>query len=57
MAVVLLVRYFMICKTFSVENYVHDLDLDLWNGLKSAINMLMEKPYATFYLLAIAMFA
>ena len=36
---------------------VHDHNLDLSNGSISNINMPIERPYATFYLLAIAMFA
>ena len=36
---------------------MHDLDLDLWNGSMSNINMQMERSDATFYLLAIPMFS
>ena len=34
---------------------VHDLDLDLSNGSMSYTNMPLERPYATFLLLAVAM--
>ena len=35
----------------------HDLDLDLWTGSMSNINMPPGRPDAIFYLLAIAMLA
>ena len=36
---------------------MHDDGLDLENGPRSNVNMPTERPYATFYLLAIAIFA
>ena len=36
---------------------VHNLDLNLQNGPMSNINIPIERPYSTFYLLAISMFA
>ena len=43
-----------ICEMLSQN--IHDLDLDLWNGLRSNVNTQIERRYAYFYLLAIAMF-
>ena len=34
---------------------MHDLDLDLYNESMSNINVPMERPFAAFYLFAIAM--
>ena len=34
---------------------MHELDLDLYNGSMSNINMPKKRRYATFYVLAIAM--
>ena len=36
---------------------MHGLVLDIYNGPRSDVNMLIGMPYATLYLLAIAMFA
>ena len=36
---------------------MRDLDLDIYNGPRSNINMLIESVYATSYLTANAMFA
>ena len=36
---------------------VHDLDYDLLISPRSNVNMLIERPHVTLYVLAIAMFA
>ena len=36
---------------------VHDIDLDIQNGPKLNINIPIESPHATSYVLAIAIFA
>ena len=35
----------------------HGIDLDIYNGTRSNVNRKMERPYATFFLFALAMFS
>ena len=46
-----------ICRYFRDihSRNVHDLDLDLWNGLPSNLDILMERPRAISQLITIAM--
>ena len=46
-----------ICHRLRDINSQNVLDADLWNGPRSNVNMPIERPHATFFVLAIAMFA
>ena len=48
---------FTVCELFTVNVLDIDLDIYRYNERQSNIYMLIEKPHATLYLSAIAMFA
>ena len=47
----------MVVPSVTIMRYSHDLDLTFRKGLGRNVNLPIERPYMTFYIMAIVMFA